>query len=239
MSAVLDSAAGAGQGCGERTRAPTTNREKIPQRGRPTCSITSKKMGPRNGSTLGDLPQGQTLYRDDRQRVAGVAQGLADLDVRSRTGSGTATSRQHRQIYRAVANEVQGVLALITGMRRVPSFAELTERAGHDVTKYYRPTRVPRLNRRPRTAVQPRRSWYPAPLSTPSQPRAAGFCADRSERPSRHTEFHLWSLDQYEQGFGIIRSRRLGDACFQALVAISKAFICVVAGVAVAFALWS
>ena len=37
----------------------------------------------------------------------------------------------------------------------------------------------------------------------------------------------------------MIRSRRLGDACFQALVAISQAFIAVVAGVAVAFALWS
>ena len=37
----------------------------------------------------------------------------------------------------------------------------------------------------------------------------------------------------------MIRSRRLGDACFQALVAISQAFIAAVAGAAVAFALWS
>ena len=37
----------------------------------------------------------------------------------------------------------------------------------------------------------------------------------------------------------MIRSRRLGDACFQALVAISQAFISVVAGLAVAFAFWS
>ena len=57
--------------------------------------------------------------------------------------------------------------------------------------------------------------------------------------PSRHSEFHLRSFDQYEQGFGMIRSRHFGDACFQALVAIPQAFIASVAGVAVAFALWS
>ena len=37
----------------------------------------------------------------------------------------------------------------------------------------------------------------------------------------------------------MIASQRLFDTCFQALVAISQAFIAVVAGVAVAFALWS
>ena len=34
-------------------------------------------------------------------------------------------------------------------------------------------------------------------------------------------------------------SRRIYDACFHAAVAASQAFIAVVAGVAVAFALWS
>jgi hypothetical protein len=37
----------------------------------------------------------------------------------------------------------------------------------------------------------------------------------------------------------MIDSRRLYDACFNAAVAVSQAFIAVVAGVAVAFALWS
>ena len=37
----------------------------------------------------------------------------------------------------------------------------------------------------------------------------------------------------------MINSRRLYDACFHAAVAASQAFIAVVAGVAVAFALWS
>jgi hypothetical protein len=37
----------------------------------------------------------------------------------------------------------------------------------------------------------------------------------------------------------MIRFQRLGDACFEGLVAISQAFVAVVAGVAVAFALWS
>ena len=34
-------------------------------------------------------------------------------------------------------------------------------------------------------------------------------------------------------------TRRLYDTCFRAAVAVSQAFIAVVAGVAVAFALWS
>jgi hypothetical protein len=37
----------------------------------------------------------------------------------------------------------------------------------------------------------------------------------------------------------MIDARRLCDACFHAAVAVSQAFIAVVAGVAVAFALWS
>jgi hypothetical protein len=37
----------------------------------------------------------------------------------------------------------------------------------------------------------------------------------------------------------MINSRRLMDACFHAAVATSQAFIAVVAGVAMAFALWS
>jgi hypothetical protein len=37
----------------------------------------------------------------------------------------------------------------------------------------------------------------------------------------------------------MIPSQRLSDKCFEALVVISQAFIAVVAGVAVAFALWS
>jgi hypothetical protein len=37
----------------------------------------------------------------------------------------------------------------------------------------------------------------------------------------------------------MIDSGRLYDACFNAAVAVSQAFIAVVAGVAVAFALWS
>ena len=37
----------------------------------------------------------------------------------------------------------------------------------------------------------------------------------------------------------MIDARRLYDACFHAAVAVSQAFIAVVAGVAVAFALWS
>ena len=37
----------------------------------------------------------------------------------------------------------------------------------------------------------------------------------------------------------MIASHGLFDTCFQALVAISQTFIAVVAGVAVAFALWS
>ena len=38
---------------------------------------------------------------------------------------------------------------------------------------------------------------------------------------------------------GMMDCRRLFNACFHAAVAISQAFIAVVAGVAVAFALWS
>jgi hypothetical protein len=37
----------------------------------------------------------------------------------------------------------------------------------------------------------------------------------------------------------MINSQRLVDACFHRAVAVSQAFIAVVAGVAVAFALWS
>ena len=37
----------------------------------------------------------------------------------------------------------------------------------------------------------------------------------------------------------MISSQRLSDKCFEALVVISQVFIAVVAGVAVAFALWS
>jgi hypothetical protein len=37
----------------------------------------------------------------------------------------------------------------------------------------------------------------------------------------------------------MINSQRLMDACFHAAVATSQAFIAVVAGVAMAFALWS
>jgi hypothetical protein len=37
----------------------------------------------------------------------------------------------------------------------------------------------------------------------------------------------------------MIPSQRLSDKCFEAFVVISQAFIAVVVGVAVAFALWS
>ena len=92
-------------------------------------------MGPRNGSTLETYRKAKRYIVMTGSVLPGSAQGLADLDVRSRTGSGTATSSTPSDI---PSCKVQGVLALITGMRRVPSFAELTEKTVHDVTEYYR-----------------------------------------------------------------------------------------------------
>ena len=49
-------------------------------------------MGPRNGSTLETYRKAKRYIVMTGSVLPGSAQGLADLDVRSRTGSGTATS---------------------------------------------------------------------------------------------------------------------------------------------------